>query len=189
MHLDLLFHPNTPKKESRRIARLLLAAFLYHFVSKDGAVISNITKMSPRGLYNLSRTDEWKQACNFWQRCADVSLQGEYFHAFVARQKANEIRKTKRKRRRKKGKDPDGLKFNGVLHQWTQLVKSRIHIESPDDFCLDRQKTPLSEQIDVDRLSVWYHPKQTLALIANTGLTLIVSISLFFYVFIGGQND
>ena len=63
--------------------RLKFAAHLFVYTTKDGMIISHLSKVLPAKLYQWATTKEWKDALSWWGYEGDCRIEGEEFHKQV----------------------------------------------------------------------------------------------------------
>lgn len=66
-------------------AKMLFAAHLFLHTSRDGMVISNITKVSPYNLHKMTKSPNWRKCLRFWNYKGDPTIRGELYHEVVKR--------------------------------------------------------------------------------------------------------
>ena len=70
------------KSEKNRV-KMLFAAHVFVYTSRDGMVISNIVNISTGTLYRWSQQDKWIEALKFWCYEGNPEIQGELYRSEI----------------------------------------------------------------------------------------------------------
>ena len=89
--LDLL------PKISRKEAKMLFAAHVFVYTSRDGMVISNIVNVSAYRLHLISESPNWTEALKFWNYTGDPAIEGKRYPYEVGRKRISQSLKYARK--------------------------------------------------------------------------------------------
>ena len=72
-------------KISKKEVKMLFAAHVFVYTSKDGMVISNIINLSPYKLHRLTKSPNWTKCLAYWNYTGDPTLTGELYRKEVGR--------------------------------------------------------------------------------------------------------